>query len=112
MSTLAPVKRREGPRSTMVMVALGYARSSQNAKTLPATPEPDMRILGFDILLVVMSWSSWRERINRARILGDSGSREEPNSKQAEIGSRVYCNKVGDFMFEDINQVGGRRTHI
>jgi len=49
MSTLAPVSRSAGSRSTIVMFALGYARSRQDAKTLPAIPEPEMRTLSFDM---------------------------------------------------------------
>jgi hypothetical protein len=45
MSTLAPVKRRAGARSTMVILAFSYARRSQKAKTLPAMPEPEMQTL-------------------------------------------------------------------
>lgn len=46
LPTLAPVKRRDGARSTIVMLAFGYARRRQKAKTLPAIPEPEMRTLG------------------------------------------------------------------
>ena len=46
MSTLAPVRRRDGARSTIVILALGYALRREKAKTLPAMPEPDMRTLG------------------------------------------------------------------
>jgi hypothetical protein len=50
LPTLAPVRRRDGARSTIVMLAFGNALRRQNAKTLPAIPEPEMRILGEDIL--------------------------------------------------------------
>lgn len=46
MSSLAPVRRREGARSTIVICAFLYARSNQKAKTLPAIPDPDMMIFG------------------------------------------------------------------
>ncbi len=49
MSTLGPAKQREGSRSTMVMLALGEVRSSQNAKTPPAIPDPEMRMLRFEV---------------------------------------------------------------
>jgi hypothetical protein len=50
LPTLAPVRRRDGARSTIVMFALGYARRRAKAKTLPAMPEPEMRILGDDMM--------------------------------------------------------------
>ena len=49
MSTLDPVRRSSGARSTMVIRACLKARSSQKAKALPAIPEPEMRMFGDDI---------------------------------------------------------------
>ena len=50
ISTLAPVSRSAGSRSTIVIFAFGYARSRQDAKTLPAIPEPEMRTLSPDMV--------------------------------------------------------------
>jgi hypothetical protein len=50
LPTLAPVRRIDGARSTMVILAFGKARRRQKAKTLPAMPEPEMRTLGEDMV--------------------------------------------------------------